>query len=56
MGRALDCKDGAHDDVHFSGSDDQDLERQVRAHRDQYHQELSDDEVREVVTANAYDE
>ena len=56
MGRGMDCQHEAHDDVHFSGSDDQEIERQVRAHRDQYHEEMSDDDVREVVAANAYDE
>jgi hypothetical protein len=56
MGRGLDCKDEAHDDIHFSGADDQDLENQVRTHRDEYHQEMSDDDVRGIVAANAYDE
>ncbi len=27
MNRGRDCRHDAHDDVHFSGSDDQDLER-----------------------------
>lgn len=56
MGRGLDCQHQAHDDVHFSGSDDEDLERQVREHRDQYHQEMSDADVRQVVATGAYDE
>ena len=56
MGRGLDCQHEAHDDVHFSAGDDEELEHQVRAHRDQYHQEMSDADVREIVTANAYDE
>lgn len=56
MSRGLDCKDPAHDDTHFTGVDDQDLENQVRTHRDEYHQEMSDDDVRNIVAANAYDE
>ena len=56
MARGMDCQHDAHDDVHFSGGDDQDLERQVRAHRDEYHQEMSDEDVRQIVAANAYDE
>lgn len=55
-GRGLDCKHEAHDDVHFSGVDDQDLQNQVRAHRDEYHPELSDGDVRNIVAVNAYDE
>lgn len=56
MSRGLDCKDEAHDDIHFSGADDQDLENQVLKHRDEYHQGMSDDEMREIVAAHAYDE
>ncbi len=56
MARALDCRDAAHDDIHFSGSDDDDLVRQVLAHRDEYHQEMSDKDVRQVVSQGAYDE
>lgn len=56
MGRGLDCRDQAHDDIHFSGSDDADLERQVREHRDEFHQEMSDDDVKQVVGQGSYDE
>ena len=56
MGRGLDCQHDAHDDVHFSAGDDDDLRRQVRQHRDEYHQEMSDDDVDQIVAANAYDE
>ena len=56
MGRGMDCQHDTHDDVHFSGSDDQDLEGQVRQHRDEYHPEMSDDDVKQIVAANAYDE
>ncbi len=54
--RALDCVHDAHQDVHFTGESDDDLISQVREHRDQYHPEMSDDDVRNVVAANAYDE
>ena len=54
--RALDCVHEAHEDVHFSGNSDEDLIEQVRRHRDQYHPEMNDDDVRQIVAANAYDE
>ena len=54
--RALDCVHEAHEDVHFTGETDDDLVAQVRQHRDQYHPEMSDDDVRQVVASGAYDE
>jgi hypothetical protein len=54
--RGLDCKHPAHEDMHFTGADDDDLVRQVQQHRDQYHQEMSDEDVQQVVSQNAYDE
>ena len=54
--RAMDCVHEAHDDIHFTAADDEGLVRQVMAHRDEYHPEMSDDEAREIVAANAYDE
>ena len=54
-GRGLDCKHAAHEDVHFSGADDQDLQNQVRAHRNEYHPELSDGDIRNIVAVTAYD-
>ena len=54
--RALDCSHPSHDDVPFTGADDDDLIRQVQQHRDEYHTEMSDDDVRQVVAQNAYDE
>ena len=54
--RALDCVHEAHDDMHFTGETDDDLVAQVLRHRDQYHPEMSDDDVRAIVAANAYDE
>jgi hypothetical protein len=54
--RAFDCVHEAHEDTHFTGETDEDLIAQVRQHRDQYHPELSDDDVRQAVAAGAYDE
>jgi hypothetical protein len=54
--RALDCVHEAHEDMHFSAESDEDLVEQVRKHRDQYHPEMSDDDVRSAVAAGAYDE
>jgi len=54
--RALDCVHDAHEDIHFTADSDDDLLRQVREHRDQYHPEMSDDDVRNIVAASAYDE
>ncbi|MDQ4027441.1 MAG: hypothetical protein M3214_05235 [Actinomycetota bacterium] len=54
--RALDCVHDAHEDIHFTAESDDDLLGQVREHRDQYHPEMSDDDVRNIVAASAYDE
>ena len=54
--RAMDCVHDAHEDVHFTAENDDDLMEQVRRHRDEFHSELSDDQIREHVAANAYDE
>ncbi len=56
MARGLDCRHEAHDDVHFSAGSDDELEQQVRQHRDQYHEGMTDDEVKSIVSQNAYDE
>ncbi len=54
--RALDCSHEAHDDVHFTADDDEGLVEQVRRHRDEYHPEMSDDDVRQIVAQGAYEE
>jgi hypothetical protein len=54
--RALDCRHEAHDDVHFTAGDDEGLVEQVRRHRDEYHPEMSDDDVRQIVAQGAYEE
>ena len=54
--RGLDCVHPAHEDMHLSGADDDELLKKVMEHRDQYHPEFSDEQIRETVTANARDE
>jgi hypothetical protein len=54
--RALDCVHEDHEDMHFTGADDQELTSRIREHRDQYHPEITDDEVDSLVAASAYDE
>jgi hypothetical protein len=54
--RAFDCVHEAHEDMHFTGETDEDLVAQALKHRDQYHPELSDDDLRQAVTQGAYDE
>ena len=54
--RAFDCKHPAHEDIHFTGATDDELLEQAKRHRDQYHQELTDDQLRDVIAQNAYDE
>jgi hypothetical protein len=54
--RAFDCSHETHEDVHFTAETDDDLIQRIRQHRDQYHRELSDEQIREMVTVGAYDE
>jgi predicted small metal-binding protein len=55
--RALDCSDPAHSDpMHFSAENDADLMEQVKKHRDEYHTEITDQQIQETVSATAYDE
>ena len=54
--RAFDCIHESHEDVHFSADSDDALVEKIRQHRDQFHPEIGDDEIREMVTAGAYDE
>jgi predicted small metal-binding protein len=54
--RAMDCSDpGTHEDMHFTAGDDDALFAKIKAHRDQYHSELTDDQIRQLISANAYD-
>ncbi len=54
--RALDCIHEGHEDMHISAKDDDDLLAKTMQHRDEYHPELSDDQIRDVVSTGAYDE
>ena len=54
--RGFDCSHPAHDDIHISGANDEELVLNALAHRDRYHPEFSDDQIREIVTASAQDE
>jgi hypothetical protein len=54
--RAMDCVHEAHEDMHFTAEDDASLLTKVKEHRDQHHPELSDEEIEQIVAANAYDE
>jgi hypothetical protein len=54
--RAFDCSHASHEDVHFTADDDEGLIQQIQQHRDEYHQEISDQQIREMVTTGAYNE
>ena len=55
--RAMDCSDpGTHEDVHFSAENDDALFAQVQKHRDEYHSEISDEEIKQMISTGAYDE
>ena len=55
--RALDCRaPGAHEDMHFTADSDQILITQVQQHRDQYHTDITDEQIRDLVATSAYDE
>jgi hypothetical protein len=54
--RAMDCIHPAHDDIHFTAATDDDLFEQVKLHRDEYHPELTDDQLRDTIAQSVYDE
>jgi hypothetical protein len=55
--RALDCRaPGTHDDMHFTADSDQSLIAQIRQHRDEYHTDITDEQIKELVATSAYDE
>lgn len=56
MARALDCKDPAHDDIHFSAQNDDELFGKIQQHRDEYHTEMSDDQIKQMISTDAYEE
>lgn len=56
MGRALDCRHPDHEDIHFTAENDEELFGKIQEHRDQYHPDMSDDDIRQDVLPNAYEE
>jgi hypothetical protein len=54
--RAFDCRHPAHEDVHFTGASDGELVEQIKRHRDEYHPEITDEEISGLVAQGAYDE
>ena len=55
--RALDCRaPETHDDIHFTADSDEDLVSQIQKHRDEYHTDITDDQIKEMVSSGAYDE
>lgn len=55
--RALDCQaPGTHDDIHFTAGSDEDLITQIRQHRDEFHTDITDEQIKEMVATGAYDE
>jgi hypothetical protein len=54
--RAFDCVHEAHEDAHFTAENDEALIEHISQHRDQYHPEIGDEQLREMVGAGSYDE
>ena len=54
--RAMDCVHDDHETMHFTGADDEELTRRIKEHRDEFHPEITDEQVGELVAANAHDE
>ena len=55
--RAMDCSDpGTHKDMRFTADDDDALFAKIQEHRDEYHSEMTDDQIKQLISAHAYDE
>jgi hypothetical protein len=52
----MDCVHDEHEDMHFTGADDEELTRRIKEHRDQYNTAISDEQIRELVGSSAHDE
>ena len=52
---AFDCFLETHEDVHFTAENDDSLIEKIRQHCHQYHPEMSEEEIREMFSAGAYD-
>lgn len=54
--RGMDCKHDLHDDVHFSAVDDEALFSEVKQHTQVHHPEITDDQIRDMISSSAYAE
>lgn len=54
--RALDCVHPAHEDMHATAENDEQLIEKVRQHIAQAHPDMSPDQATEIVRESAYDE
>ena len=52
---AFDCVDEAHEDAQFTAESREQLLERVLQHFDYYHPAISEEEVNDIVRANAYD-
>jgi ATP sulfurylase len=52
---AFDCVLETHEAVQFTAKSHQELAAKIRQHRDEYHPEISDDKLREMLTMGTYD-
>lgn len=42
--------------MHFTADDDAQLIERIKEHRDQFHTDITDDGIRDMVSSSAYDE
>jgi len=54
--RAIGCTGPPHEPVHFTAATDDDLVGRLMNDRDEYHPDVTDDQIRELVAQTAYDE
>ena len=54
--RGLDCQHAAHEDMHFTANNDDELLEKVKDHVCQYHPDMTEDDAKQVVSQGAYDE
>lgn len=55
--RAMDCSDpGTHEDIHFSADDDDELFAQVKQHTTEFHPDMTDGQIRQMISSDAYNE
>ena len=48
--RGFNCVDPSHDRVEFTGADDEDLFRNIKEHTTQAHPQLTDSQIREMIS------